>query len=122
MIISFKQYFIRESFIDKLKSIFSKKITHDIKIDIDSYLDEIYVYLIDDRIKIGTFTFKHDNKNLKAIDIWVSKEHRGKGLAKMVYDILSERGYKIYRSSDQTAAGKHFWDKNRPNSKPGSIW
>ena len=47
-------------------------------------------------------------------------KYRGQGIAAIMYDWAKELGYKVERSSEQTDAGKQFWDKNR--GEEGNIW
>ncbi len=60
-----------------------------------------------------------DNKELDPQDLRVSKEHRGRGLAKKMYDTVKQKGYTINKSRDLSTDGEHFWKKNRDNER---VW
>jgi hypothetical protein len=70
--------------------------------------------------QLGYVIFDRDGKTLTAIDLAIDEKHRGKGIAKIIYDYLKELGFNIKRSSDQTSAGKKFWDKHA--GEQGQIW
>lgn len=57
---------------------------------------------------------------LIAKDLMILPKYRGQGIAAIMYDWAKELGYKVERSSEQTDAGKAFWDKNR--GEEGQIW
>jgi hypothetical protein len=109
---------VEEGIIDNVKSMFKPKI----KMNIEKASEELYVTLTLGDKTIARFTFDNIGKDLEAQDMSVNKEYRGQGLAKMVYDTLKQKGYKIHRSQHQTDDGAHFWDKNRPGTKSGSVW
>lgn len=54
-----------------------------------------------------------DGKELDPQELEVVDQYRGQGIAKVMYDYVKSKGYKIVRSWDQTDAGKGFWDKHR---------
>lgn len=57
---------------------------------------------------------------LVAKDLMILPEYRGQGIAAIMYDYAKELGYQVERSSEQTDAGKQFWDKNR--GEAGQVW
>ena len=59
-------------------------------------------------------------QNLIARDLLVDERYRGQGIAASIYDWAKELGYRVKRSTDQTDAGKAFWDKNR--GEEGQVW
>lgn len=50
-----------------------------------------------------------DPKKIEAADIIVYPEYRGRGLATAMYKKMRELGFRVYRSSHQTDAGKGMW-------------
>jgi hypothetical protein len=63
---------------------------------------------------LGSVAFNiHDNNELDPQDLKVDERYQGQGIAKAMYDYAKSKGYKIYRSYDQTDAGAGFWDKHR---------
>ena len=54
-----------------------------------------------------------DDNELDPQELEVMDQYRGQGIARVMYDYVKSKGYKIVRSYDQTDDGKHFWDKNR---------
>ena len=60
-----------------------------------------------------------DGKELDPQELEVVDQYRGQGIAKVMYDYVKSKGYKIVRSYDQTDDGKHFWDKNRGEER---VW
>lgn len=70
--------------------------------------------LTDDGKLLGFVIFNiGDSRELDPQELEVSEKYRGQGIAKVMYDYVKSKGYKIVRSPDQTDDGKHFWDKNR---------
>lgn len=69
---------------------------------------------------IGRVLFDINGKTLIAKDLMVNPAYRGKGVSKIIYDWAKDLGYTLQRSSNQTDAGKRFWDKNR--GEEGKIW
>jgi len=53
-------------------------------------------------------------------DLSVDDRYQGQGVAKTMYDYVKSLGYTINRSSDQTPAGKGFWDKHR--GEETNVW
>lgn len=54
-----------------------------------------------------------DNNELDPQELEVDHRYQGQGIARVMYDYVKNKGYKIVRSYDQTDAGKGFWDKHR---------
>jgi GNAT superfamily N-acetyltransferase len=61
-----------------------------------------------------------DDNELDPQELEVMDQYRGQGIARVMYDYVKSKGYKIVRSYDQTDDGKHFWDKNR--GEDARIW
>ena len=57
---------------------------------------------------------------LVAKDLMILPKYRGQGIAAIMYDWAKELGYQVERSSEQTDAGKAFWDKNR--GEEATVW
>jgi len=70
---------------------------------------------------LGSVAFNiHDNNELDPQDLKVDERYQGQGIAKAMYDYAKSKGYKIYRSYDQTDAGAGFWNKHR--GKDVRVW
>lgn len=112
---------VAEGFLDKF--IKPKKVKPEMIMNIKKGNGELYVEVYmgeDSTYWIARFTFDMIGDTLKAQDISVTDEYRGRGIAKWVYDTLKNKGYTINRSPYQTDDGKHFWDKNKgANAK---VW
>ena len=54
-----------------------------------------------------------DSNELDPQELEVVDKYQGQGIARVMYDYVKSKGYKIVRSHDQTDAGKGFWDKHR---------
>jgi len=112
---------VSEGFLDKF--IKPKKVKPEMIMNIKKGNGELYVEVYmgeDSTYWIARFTFDMIGDTLKAQDISVTDEYRGRGIAKWVYDTLKNKGYTINRSPYQTDDGKHFWDKNKgANAK---VW
>jgi hypothetical protein len=54
-----------------------------------------------------------DSNELDPQELEVVDKYQGQGIARVMYDYVKSKGYKIVRSYDQTDAGKGFWDKHR---------
>jgi GNAT superfamily N-acetyltransferase len=54
-----------------------------------------------------------DGKDLDPQDLFIKDKFRGQGIARIMYDFVKSKGYKIQRSWEQTDAGAGFWDKHR---------
>jgi GNAT superfamily N-acetyltransferase len=73
-----------------------------------------------DGYQAGYAVFDRDGSTLVPADLAIDEEFRGRGIAKIIYDYVKSLGFAIRRSSDQTRAGKHFWDKNR--GEDSQVW
>jgi len=73
-----------------------------------------------DGYQAGYVVFDRDGSTLVPADLAIDEEFRGQGIAKIIYDYVKSLGFTIRRSSDQTKAGKHFWDKNR--GEDSQVW
>jgi len=67
------------------------------------------------------FTIEQDSQGqyLYPQDLEVEERFRGQGVAKIMYDYVKSKGYRIRRSGQQTDAGAGFWAKHRPEQ---NIW
>ena len=81
---------------------------------------EVSIRPIVDGYQAGYVVFDRDGSTLVPDDLAIDDEFRGRGIAKIIYDYVKSLGFTIRRSSDQTRAGKHFWDKNR--GKDSQVW
>ena len=54
-----------------------------------------------------------DGKELDPQELEVIDQYRGQGIARVMYDYVKSKGYKIIRSYDQSDDGKYFWNKHR---------
>lgn len=63
--------------------------------------------------RLGRVLFVKDGNTLEAQDLDVEPKYRGQGVAQVMYDYAKKLGYQIKRSSQQTDAGKGFWDKHQ---------
>lgn len=54
-----------------------------------------------------------DSNELDPQDLSVDEKYQGQGIARVMYDYIKSKGYKIHRSWDQTDAGAGFWNKHR---------
>jgi GNAT superfamily N-acetyltransferase len=80
----------------------------------DEEYADIKVSVLDDwGNEAGFAKFASDGKDLDPRALKVHDRYRGQGFAKLIYDFMKSKGYRIIRSWDQTDDGKHFWDKNR---------
>jgi hypothetical protein len=65
-------------------------------------------------IELGHVTFNiGDGKELDPQDLFVKDKYRSQGIARIMYDFVKSKGYKIQRSWDQTDDGAGFWNKHR---------
>ena len=70
--------------------------------------------------ELGHVTFDiGDGKELDPQDLFVKEKFQGQGIARIMYDFVKSKGYKIQRSWDQTDAGAGFWDKHRGEER---VW
>jgi GNAT superfamily N-acetyltransferase len=67
------------------------------------------------------FTMSYDGQGLilNPQDLEVDERYRGQGIAKIMYDFVKSKGYRIRRSGQQTDAGAGFWAKHRPEQ---NVW
>ena len=71
--------------------------------------------------ELGHVTFDiGDGKELDPQDLFVKEKFQGQGIARIMYDFVKSKGYKIQRSWDQTDAGAGFWDKHRGEEE--RVW
>jgi GNAT superfamily N-acetyltransferase len=83
--------------------------------------------LTDDGKLLGFVIFNiGDSRELDPQELEVVEKYRGQGVAKVMYDYVKSKGYKIIKSpdvtkiSDQgTQSGEHFWQKNRGEE---TVW
>ena len=61
------------------------------------------------RVLVGWVNFEQKGDHLEALDLFVNKHHRQKGIASEMYVFAKELGNTIKPSSKQTALGKAFW-------------
>lgn len=112
---------VTEGFLDKF--IKPKTVKPEMTMNIRKADGELYVEVYmgeDSPYWIARFVFDMIGDTLKAQDISVTDEYRGRGIAKWVYDTLKNKGYTINRSPYQTDDGKHFWDKNKGTN--AKVW
>jgi hypothetical protein len=81
---------------------------------------EVIIRPIVDEYQAGYVVFDRDGSTLVPADLAIDEQFRGQGIAKIIYDYVKSLGFTIRRSSDQTKAGKHFWDKNR--GEDSQVW
>jgi GNAT superfamily N-acetyltransferase len=81
---------------------------------------EVIIRPIVDGYQAGYAVFDRDGSTLVPADLAIDEQFRGQGIAKIIYDYVKSLGFAIRRSSDQTKAGKHFWDKNR--GEDSQVW
>ena len=79
----------------------------------EEYADMKVSVLDDWGNEAGFAKFASDGKDLDPRALRVHDRYRGQGFAKLIYDFMKSKGYRIIRSWDQTDDGAHFWDKNR---------
>jgi hypothetical protein len=67
------------------------------------------------------FTMSYDGQGLilNPQDLEVDERYRGQGIAKIMYDFVKSKGYRIRRSGQQTDAGAAFWQRHRPGQ---NVW
>ncbi len=91
----------------------------DVKLEVRKDGASVEVIAWDNDNQIGYVVFDRDGKNLVSADTAIHDEYKGKGIAKKIYDYVKSLGFTIRASSDQTAAGKAFWEKNRKEER---VW
>jgi hypothetical protein len=67
------------------------------------------------------FTMSYDGQGLilNPQDLEIDERYRGQGIAKIMYDFVKSKGYRIRRSGQQTDAGAAFWQRHRPGQ---NVW
>ncbi|WP_353484906.1 hypothetical protein [Haliscomenobacter sp.] len=84
--------------------------------------DQLFVNAFDSSgsNELGHVTFDiGDGKELDPQNLYVKDKFRSQGIARLMYDFVKSKGYKIQRSWDQTDAGAGFWDKHRGEER---VW
>lgn len=84
--------------------------------------DQLFVNAFDSSggNELGHVTFDiGDGKELDPQNLYVKHKFRSQGIARLMYDFVKSKGYKIQRSWDQTDAGAGFWDKHRGEER---VW
>jgi hypothetical protein len=64
------------------------------------------------RVLVGWVNFEPKGDHLEAMDLFVNKNHRQKGIASEMYIFAKELGNSIKQSNKQTSMGKLFWNKD----------
>jgi hypothetical protein len=86
------------------------------RIVVDADSGQLFVNALDaiGNNELGHVTFDlGDGKDLDPQDLFVKDKFRGQGIARIMYDFVKSKGYKIQRSWDQTDAGAGFWNKHK---------
>ena len=84
---------------------------------------QLFVYALDSTWgnELGHVTFNiGDSRELDPQDLFVKEKVRGQGIARLMYDFVKNKGYKIVRSWDQTDDGAGFWNKHR--GEDSRVW
>ena len=90
----------------------------DLEMEFDE--DEIWVTARDaSGRELGHVLFVDTGDELIPQDLEVEERFRGQGIARVMYDWVKSKGYRIRRSNSQTRAGAEFWNKNRPGE---NVW
>jgi len=90
-----------------------------IEISIEKENDEIIVKALSNGRELGHVLFVDEGEYLMPQDLEVDERYRGQGIARIMYDYVKSKGYRIRRSGQQTDAGAGFWDKHKPGK---NIW
>ena len=100
----------------------SKQIVERDGIQLDVTIDgaNVDIRAISNGRQLGYVIFDRDGNTLVADDLSIDDRYKGQGIAAIMYDYAKELGFKVKRSSDQTTAGKYFWDKNK--GEEGNVW
>jgi GNAT superfamily N-acetyltransferase len=96
----------------------------------DAYVDDddtdnqvVFVKATSNGRELGhvLFTMSYDGQGLilNPQDLEVDERYRGQGIAKIMYDFVKSKGYRIRRSGQQTDAGEAFWQRHRPGQ---NVW
>jgi len=91
-----------------------------IQVSINTNSKNASVYASSNGRRLGYAEFDRDGNVMVPYDLAVDDKYRGQGIAAIMYDYVKSLGFKIERSSEQTDAGKYFWDKNR--GEEGRLW
>lgn len=70
-------------------------------------------------VQVGYVVFEHDGNTLVPDDLSVDEKYQGRRIAKTMYDYVKSLGFRLLASSDQTEAGKGFWQKHRGEER---VW
>jgi len=90
----------------------------DLEMEFDE--DEIWVTARDPSGReLGHVLFVDTGDELVPQDLEVEERFRGQGIARVMYDWVKSKGYRIRRSNSQTRAGAEFWNRNRPGE---NVW
>jgi GNAT superfamily N-acetyltransferase len=90
----------------------------DLEMEFDE--DEIWVTARDaSGRELGHVLFVDTGDELVPQDLEVEERFRGQGIARVMYDWVKSKGYRIRRSNSQTRAGAEFWNRNRPGE---NVW
>jgi GNAT superfamily N-acetyltransferase len=98
-----------KEFINPKHKVERQGVTLDVSIDGQN----VIIHALANDRQLGYVVFDRDGSTLVADDLAMDERYRGQGIARVMYDYVKELGFTIKRSSDQTSAGKHFWDKNK---------
>lgn len=87
------------------------------------YKSNLNVWALDDRgTRMGIAKFQHANKQMVPMWINVSEQFIGKGVMKSIFDALTNKGYTIFRSDDESTHGRNFWNTYQGIGGHGQIW
>ena len=90
----------------------------DLEMEFDE--DEIWVTARDaSGRELGHVLFVDTGDELVPQDLEVEERFRGQGIARVMYDWVKSKGYRIRRSNSQTRAGAEFWNKYKPGK---NVW
>lgn len=117
----FPTFKIKLKALDDNRSIIESKPVERNGIKLDTYMDGVTVeiHAMDGNTRIGYVVFDRDGKDLTPIDLAVERDYQRRGVASTMYDHAKDLGFKIHASSDQTSAGKQFWNKHRGKER---VW
>jgi gamma-glutamylcyclotransferase (GGCT)/AIG2-like uncharacterized protein YtfP/GNAT superfamily N-acetyltransferase len=90
-----------------------------IEISIEKKNDEIMVKAQSNGRELGHVLFVEEGEYLMPQDLEVDERYQGQGIARIMYDYVKSKGYRIRRSGQQTDAGAGFWNKHKPGK---NIW
>lgn len=117
----FPNYKLKFKSLDGGKSILESKPVERNGVKLDVYMDgaTVEIHAIDGGDRVGYVVFDRDGKDLTPSDLAVEPEYQRRGIASTMYDHAKSLGFKIHASSDQTNAGKQFWNKHRGKER---VW